>query len=83
MNKQPLEQAQDRDLRLSQPAMQRAAQRAHDLAKATGTTIVVSRDGVIEHVTPMAAAPPNVGTDNCSRVSHHPCAAAVRGHMPY
>jgi hypothetical protein len=52
MNKQPIEQAQDRDLRLSQIALQRAAQRAHDLAKTTGTTIVVSRDGVIEHLTP-------------------------------
>ena len=52
MNKQPIEQAHDRDLRLSQVALQRAAQRAHDLAKATGTTIVVSHDGVIEHLKP-------------------------------
>lgn len=41
-------------LRLSQVALQRAAQRAHDLAKATGTTIVVSRGGVIEHINPEA-----------------------------
>jgi hypothetical protein len=52
MNKQPIEQAMDRDLRLSNVAMQRAAQRAQDLAKATGTTIVISHDGVIEHLTP-------------------------------
>ncbi len=52
MNKQPIEQAMDRDLRLSQVAMQRAAQRAQDLAKATGTAIVISHDGVIEHLTP-------------------------------
>ena len=52
MNKQPIEQARDRDLRLSQVAIQRAAQRAHDVAKATGTTIVVSHDGVIEHLKP-------------------------------
>ena len=52
MNKQPIDQARDRDLRLSQVALQRAAQRARDLAKATGTTIVVSRDGVIEHLRP-------------------------------
>jgi hypothetical protein len=26
--------------------------RKHDLAKATGTTIVISHDGVIEHVKP-------------------------------
>ncbi len=53
MNKQPIEQAHDHDSRLSQVAMRRAAQRAHDLAKASGTTIVVSHDGVIEHLKPM------------------------------
>lgn len=52
MNKQPIEQAMDRDLRFSQVAMQRAAQRAQDLAKATGTAIVISHDGVIEHLIP-------------------------------
>jgi hypothetical protein len=52
MNKQPIEQAMDRDLRFSQVAMQRAAQRAHALAKATGTSIVISHDGVIEHLEP-------------------------------
>lgn len=52
MNKQPIAQAMDRDLRLSQVAMQRAAQRARDLAKATGTTIVISHGGVIEHIAP-------------------------------
>jgi hypothetical protein len=52
MNKQSIEHARDRDLRLSQVAMQRAAQRAHALARATGTAIVVSHDGVIEHLLP-------------------------------
>ncbi|MDP3671507.1 MAG: hypothetical protein WA191_09045 [Telluria sp.] len=52
MNKNPIDQAHDRDLRLSQQAMERAAQRARDLAKSTGTAIVVSRNGVIEHLTP-------------------------------
>ena len=52
MNRQPLEQAVDRDLRLSRIAMQRAAQRARDLAEATGTLIVVSHEGVIEHLKP-------------------------------
>jgi hypothetical protein len=54
MNKQPIDQAHDRDLRLSHVALQRAAQRAHDLAKTTGTTIVISRDGVIEHLKPQS-----------------------------
>lgn len=52
MNQLPIDQAKDRDLRLSQVAMQRAAQRARELAKATGTTIVISRDGIIEHLNP-------------------------------
>lgn len=58
MNKLPIEQARDRDLRLSLPAMLRAAQRAHDLAKMTGTLIVVSRDGVIEHLAPTSPSVP-------------------------
>lgn len=52
MNKRPIEQANDRDLRLSQVALQRAAQRARELAAATGTAVVVSRNGIIEHLTP-------------------------------
>lgn len=48
MNKQPLDTARDTDLRLSQQAMQRAAQRARELAAQTGTAIVVSRHGVLE-----------------------------------
>ena len=56
MNKQPIEQAKDRDLRLSQVALQRAAQRARDVAAATGTTLVISRNGVLEHVAPKSPA---------------------------
>lgn len=52
MNKLSIEHAMDRDLRLSQVAMQRAAQRAHDLAQATGTAIVVSHDGIVELIAP-------------------------------
>ena len=52
MNKNPIDQAHDRDLRLSQQAMKRAAHRAHEVAKATGSSIVISRNGVVEHLTP-------------------------------
>ena len=52
MNKLPIAQAKDRDLRLSLAALQRAAQRARDVAAATGTALVISRNGVIEHVAP-------------------------------
>jgi hypothetical protein len=52
MNKQPIETAQDQDLRLSLQAMQRAAKRAREIAVQTGTNIVVSHHGVIEQISP-------------------------------
>ncbi|MEP7283183.1 MAG: hypothetical protein ABI696_14490 [Rubrivivax sp.] len=52
MNKAPIETARDADLRLSPQAMQRAAQRARDLAAQTGTAIVVSRNGTLEQIRP-------------------------------
>ncbi len=52
MNKQPIEAAHDADLRLSQQAMQRAAQRARELAAQTGTAIVIGHHGVVELVNP-------------------------------
>jgi hypothetical protein len=55
MNKQPIENATDPDLRFSQRALQRAALRAHELARQTGTMIVIFRNGTVEHVQPDAA----------------------------
>jgi hypothetical protein len=52
MNHQPIENARDADLRLSEVALQRAARRAREIAARTGTRIVISRHGVIEHVKP-------------------------------
>ena len=54
MNKQPIEKALDPDLRLSVAEMQRAALRARELARTTGTRIVVSRNGLIELLEPDA-----------------------------
>jgi hypothetical protein len=56
MIRQPIETARDADLRLSLQAMQRAARRAWQLAAQTGTAIVVSHDGVIEHIRPQLEA---------------------------
>ncbi len=56
MNNRPIEEAKDRDLRLSHVALQRAAQRAREVAIATGTALVISRNGVIEHVMPKTSA---------------------------
>jgi len=58
MNKRPITQSTDRDLRLSEVALQRAAQRARELAVATGTALVISCNGVIEHLTPKASENP-------------------------
>ncbi len=54
MNRQPIEAARDADLRHSLRAMQRAAQRARELAIRTGTAIVISRLGVLEQIRPDA-----------------------------
>jgi hypothetical protein len=52
MNKEPIENARDRDLRSSFAALKRAARRAHELAAQTGTLVIVSRDGVVEQISP-------------------------------
>jgi hypothetical protein len=48
MNRVPIEQARDSDLRLSKVALERAARRARELAARTGTALIVSRKGMIE-----------------------------------
>ena len=56
MNSKTIEQANTADLRGSLAALQRAAQRARELAAQTGTELVVSRDGVIERIKPQPDA---------------------------
>ena len=51
-NTKPFENARDSDLRMSLPALRRAAQRARDIAQQTGTSVVVSRNGVLEYFKP-------------------------------
>lgn len=55
MNTKTIEEAHDADLRLSGTALQRASQRARELAQSTGTAIVLCHDGVIEHLMPQPA----------------------------
>jgi len=73
MNNRPLSQAQDADLRFSQAAMERAALRARELAARTGTDLVVSHNGVIEHISPAAVSPV------APPPSFSPAAAPARG----
>ena len=52
MTDKPIQQYKDADLRGSYPALLRAAQRARELAARTGTRVIVSRNGVIEYLSP-------------------------------
>lgn len=56
MNPKTLDQAKSAELRGSWLALQRAAQRARELAAQTGTELIVSRQGVIERVAPRPQA---------------------------
>lgn len=56
MNTKAIHQAFNADLRGSWPALQRAAQRARELAAQTGTELIVSRDGAIERIKPTPGA---------------------------
>jgi len=53
----PIDTARCADLRGSWPALLRATQRAREVAAQTGTAIVVTRNGVIEHLYPQPQAP--------------------------
>ncbi len=55
MSNKPIEQSTDSDLRLSQVALERAAQRAREIAEKTGTAIVITRNGVLEYLKPQSA----------------------------
>jgi len=57
MNNKSIDQATNADLRGSWQAIQRAAQRARELAAQTGTELIVSRDGMMERIRPQPAQP--------------------------
>lgn len=54
MKKPLINSTQDLDLQHSMAAMQRAAVRAREIARQTGTLLVVSRNGVVELLEPDA-----------------------------
>jgi ribosomal protein S2 len=56
MKKPSFDPTQDLDLQNSMAAMQRAALRAREIARQTGTFLVVSRNGVVELIEPDAQA---------------------------
>jgi nucleotide-binding universal stress UspA family protein len=58
MNKRLIDTARDPDLRLSYQALLRAANRARQVALQTGTSIVISRNGVVEVLDPATETAP-------------------------
>lgn len=58
----PIETATNADLRGSWPALQRAAERARQLAAQTGTAVVVEHNGVVQHLYPQ----PTLGVQEAS-----------------
>ena len=52
MNNKPIAQSRDADLRNSQIALLRAAVRARELARRTGTRLVVQHGGKLRYITP-------------------------------
>ncbi|WP_310568168.1 hypothetical protein [Hydrogenophaga sp.] len=63
MNTKALDQANNADLRGSWHAIQRAAQRARELAAQTGTDLIVSRGGAIERLRPQPAPSPRLAQE--------------------
>lgn len=55
-NPRPIAAAGNATLRGSWPALQRAAERARQIAAQTGTALVVIRDGTVQHLYPQAVA---------------------------
>ncbi len=53
MNTQPIEQARDADLRLSIVALRRAALRAREIARRTGTDLIVIEEGELRRISPV------------------------------
>lgn len=54
----PISTARSAALRGSWPALLRAAERARQRAARTGTALVISRDGALEHVYPQLESAP-------------------------
>ena len=57
MTNRPIEQSGDADLRSLDVALQRAAQRARERARATGTRLVLSANGTLIFIPPESLVP--------------------------
>lgn len=66
MSDKPIEQSRDPDLRASHAALVRAAARARELARRTGTRLVIVRRGMVQYIAPdqVGAAEPELPYGN-------------------
>ena len=63
MNKHGIETARSNDLRLSREALERAARRAADVARQTGTDLIIAEDGVVRRIPPGSQHAPALSRD--------------------
>lgn len=66
MNKCNIDTARNSDLRYSRVALERAAQRAADLARTTCTDLIVAEDGVVRRLAPGELGLAQARTDRAS-----------------
>jgi len=71
MSKQPVSRLQDDDMQAVQPALLRAARRAREIARQTGTAVVVMRDGKLVKERPVAEAGVNGAVSELSEDVPH------------
>lgn len=55
MNDKPITQSKDADLRNSLPALMRAASKAREVARRTGTRLVILQEGRVRFLEPLDA----------------------------
>jgi hypothetical protein len=60
MSPRPIDEAKSPDLPGSWHALQRAALRAREIAARTGTSLVIFRNGVVEHISPVESGSVNM-----------------------
>jgi hypothetical protein len=63
MNKHGIETARSKDLRLSRDALERAARRAEEVARQTGTDLIVAEKGVLRRISPSGPDAPEPSSD--------------------
>ena len=67
MSPRPLDSARNADLPASYEALKRAARRAREVARQTGTLLVIGEDGQVRLITPQSESAPARVNEPASR----------------